>query len=92
MPRETVYDLSQMYDVEVAWTKGQDGSGYVQLGIKTHDERSIADVLYENQNGNVIHTAASFNSLWGTLSEESIDELIAKLKKAKRQAYPNVKS
>jgi hypothetical protein len=41
MPKEKIYDLSELFDVEVGWAHGRD----VQIGISTHDGRSLAEFL-----------------------------------------------
>jgi hypothetical protein len=41
MPKETVHDEAQMYDVQVGWTRDRD----VQIGVETSDKKSIANHL-----------------------------------------------
>lgn len=89
MPRDLIVDEVEMYDIQVAWRRGDDGAGYVQLGVETHNGCSIAHMLTEIEDGQTINTAADFTGLWGTLNEESVSKLIKTLQKAKRQAFPH---
>lgn len=75
MPRETVKDLSGMFDVQVGWSENT-----VQLGIATADGKSITDALGEFKEA---------TSLWSTLDENTIDNLIRMLNKARYKAFPD---
>lgn len=44
MPKERIWDDAGMFDLEVGWTATGE---YVQVGIITHDGRSLADWLSE---------------------------------------------
>lgn len=100
MPKEKVWDDVGLFDIEVGWS----GTGeYVQVGIITHDGRSLADWLNETSKKPVIvkmpdgttrdisppptEAMASFNSLWSTLSRSQINRLIRVLRKARDDSY-----
>jgi hypothetical protein len=42
VPKEKIYDSATLFDVEVGWNAEAE---YVQVGIGTHDGRSIAEFL-----------------------------------------------
>ncbi|MFC0504242.1 hypothetical protein [Micromonospora costi] len=80
MPKETIYDLVGTFDVQVGWQPTPTGS--VQLGIETHDGRSIAEHLTGDG-----ETPANFTGLWGTLDREGINRLIRTLRRARDSAF-----
>lgn len=46
MPKETIHDGAEMYDVTVGWSPDSpDSGGHVQVGVTTHDGRSLAAML-----------------------------------------------
>ncbi|MCX5066639.1 hypothetical protein OOJ91_12195 [Micromonospora lupini] len=80
MPKETINDQSGMYDVQVGWQPSPTGS--VQLGVESHDGRSIAEHLTgENE------TPANFTGLWGSLDRDGVNRLIRTLRRARDSAY-----
>ncbi len=92
MPKEKVYDSSEMFDFEVGWSKeGQN----VQLGILTHNGCSIKDWLAGRSeigspsvdDPSKMSVLPSFESLWGTLDRSQINRLIRALRKARDEAY-----
>lgn len=92
MPREVIYDQANMYDVHVGWSKE---SGYLQVGVESHDRVPIARRLYEGQDdtdsgaADEVATAASaeFTGLWGTLDRAGANRLIRALRKARDEAF-----
>lgn len=85
MPKEKVYDTSQLFDVEVGWSLEHD----VQLGICTHDGRAIADWL-AGQDKPLPHGQSKlpgFHSLWASLDRRQINRLIKMLRKARDETY-----
>lgn len=94
MPRETVFDDVELYDIKVGWEREK----YVQVGIETHDRRAIVDKLLgaDAQNPEVRAVIdgllgdgqlASFTGLWGTLNRDSCNQLIRLLRRARDQAF-----
>jgi hypothetical protein len=73
MPRETVKDLSSMFDVQVGWSEET-----VQLGLSTTNGNSIVEVLGE-------YTEA--DSIWASLGVDELNKLIRLLRKARDRAY-----
>jgi hypothetical protein len=94
MPKEKIYDVSELFDITVGWAHDRS----VQIGIETHDGRSIADWL-AGQEPHVppSHPSAeglpagsklpSFDSLWASLDRGGINRLIKALRKARDDAY-----
>jgi hypothetical protein len=93
LPKEKIYDESEMYDIEVGW--GQDRS--VQVGITTHDGipviAKIAGVETPGLGqvmpglGATPDSPAGFTGLWATLDRSGINRLIKMLRKARDEAY-----
>lgn len=80
MPKETINDLVECYDVQVAWAPGP--AAYVQVGIETHDGRSVADWLSGDG-----QTPADFTGLWGTFDRDRVNRLIRVLRRARDSAF-----
>jgi hypothetical protein len=81
MPKETTYDQSGMYDVQVSWSReGQ----YVQIGVETHTKIPVAEALAA---GGGDANSIDFTGLWGTFDAQGIDRVVAALQKAKRQTF-----
>ena len=78
MPRETIYDASGMYDVQIGW-----GPGTVQVGIETHDGVPVAEKLNSLGGGD----PARFTGLWGSLDREGCNRAIKMLRKARDDAF-----
>lgn len=99
MPKEKVYDAVELFDVEVGWSSSHD----VQLGISTHDGRSLAHWLAGQQEGIGSHRVEEndrhgyttvapddlpqFTSIWASLDRTGINRLITMLRKARDEAY-----
>jgi hypothetical protein len=77
MARELVYDEATMYDAEVRWEPDK----YVQVGIKTHDGRSVVDHLASSED------PAQFTGFWGTFDRASVNRLIRCLRRARDSAF-----
>jgi hypothetical protein len=98
MPKETVHDLSDQYDVQVGWTN--DG-GSVQLGVETADHRTIVDrlvldglseadaakvrVLLDDMLGQ--GQLAAFTGLWATLDWAGCNRVIRLVREARDKAF-----
>jgi hypothetical protein len=78
MPKEVIYDQAELWDVHVGWRTDSD----VQVGVVTHDGRSIAETLRAGEDD-----PADFASLWGSLDRAGINRLIKILRHARDQAY-----
>ncbi|MEU1761293.1 hypothetical protein [Micromonospora sp. NPDC005652] len=78
MPKETIYDQVSLYDLEVGW----EADRWVQVGIKTHDGRSIAEHLTGEG-----ETPADFRGLWGSYDRAGINRLIRILRRARDSAF-----
>lgn len=86
MPKETITDLANMYDVQVGWQSGSD----VQIGVVTHDGGTIVEWLFPEASTGTItvsDSSPSFTGLWGTLDREGINRLIRVLRRARDSAY-----
>lgn len=83
MPKETVYDASNLFDLEVGWAHDRD----VQLGITTHDGRSLAEWLAGLPEAEAGAPLPQFSSLWASLDRGGINRLIKMLRKARDDAY-----
>lgn len=78
MPKEKIYDESALYDAEVTWEPDK----FVQVGIRTHDGRSLADHLSSGGD-----ESAQFDGLWGTFDRPSVNRLIRCLRRARDAAF-----
>lgn len=78
MPKEKIYDVASMYDLEVGWEPGK----YVQVGIESHDGRSLAEHLSAGG-----QSPADFTGLWGTYDREGLNRLIRALRRARDSAF-----
>jgi hypothetical protein len=78
VPKERINDLAGMYDTIIGW----DTDGAVQIGIETHDGRSVAEHLTGGG-----ETPADFRGLWGTLDRAGVNRLIRTLRRARDQAF-----
>ena len=78
MPKEKIYDEASMYDAEVTWEPDK----YVQVGISTHDGRSLAEHLTGGG-----EDPATFTGLWGTFDRASLNRLIRCLRRARDSAF-----
>ncbi|WP_431881834.1 hypothetical protein [Micromonospora chalcea] len=86
MPKETINDVASLYDVQVSWRPNP--AGYVQLGIETHDGRSIIDHLaVTDEQAAAGGTPPAFNGLWGSLDRDGVNRLIRVLRRARDNAY-----
>jgi len=77
MPRETVRDTNQLYDIQVGWS-----ANTVQLGLETDDFPSLLDALkasYED--------ISKAKSIWASMDRDAINRLIRLLRKARDSAY-----
>ncbi len=90
MPKEKIYDQSELFNIEVGWSPDRD----VQVGISTHDGRSIADWLAGQEEhvppGHPDAVGAklpSFQSLWASLDRAGCNRLIRTLRRARDSAY-----
>lgn len=90
MPKDKIYDNAELFDIEVGWSREGES---VQLGLATHDGRSLAEWLAgqdENRErtvGEQLAAPAGFASLWATLDRAQINRLIKSLRKARDDAY-----
>ena len=88
MPKETIYDLSGLYDVQIGWAPDQD----VQIGVVTHDGVTILQQLLP-EGATLTATTSSavsgpgFTGLWGSLDRAGINRLIRVLRRARDSAY-----
>lgn len=78
MPKEKIYDQSELYDIEIGWERDRD----VQIGISTHDGVSLVEKL----GGGGIEPA-SFTAVWGSLDRAGCNRLIRTLQRARDAAY-----
>lgn len=86
MPREVIRDEASLYDIQVGWSPDR----WVQVGIRTRDERPIVENLGYGggeTDGNKEAEPATFNALWGTLNRESINQMIRVLRRARNAVY-----
>lgn len=77
MPKEKIYDLVDLFDVQVIWDEHS-----VQVGIETHDGRSLAEHLTGGG-----ETPADFTGLWGTYDRTGVNRLIRALRRARDSAF-----
>lgn len=89
LPKEKIYDGCELFDIEVGWGLGHD----VQLGITTHDGRSLVDWLAgqdrtpqdpDAPEGSLL---PGFSSLWASLDRSGVNRLIKALRKARDDAF-----
>lgn len=81
MPKEKIYDGSEKFDLQIGWRKDDPD---VQIGISTHDGRSLADWLADNQEPAGL---PQFDSIWGNFGRDGINRMIRMLRKARDEAY-----
>ena len=77
MPKETVPDTNQLYDIKIGWSPGT-----VQIGLETLDFPSLLDALKVNY-----EDSKMAKSIWSSLDREGINRLIRLLRKARDNAY-----
>jgi hypothetical protein len=77
MPRETVKDTNQLYDIQVGWSVGT-----VQLGLETDDFPSLLNALQANYDD-----SSKAKSIWASMDRDGINRLIRLLRKARDSAY-----
>jgi hypothetical protein len=73
MPRETVHDVIDMWDIQIGWSPET-----VQLGVTARGDKTIAELL-ENPE--------KYNGLWSNLDRQAINRLIRVLRKARDGAF-----
>lgn len=85
MPKDKVYDQSELFDVEVGWSPNHD----VQIGLVTHSGVSIAEWLASAvvASGGDMAQLPTFDSLWASLDRAGINRLIRTLRRARDSAY-----
>lgn len=89
MPKEKIYDLSSLFDLEIGWGHGHD----VQVGISTHDGRALVDWLAGQDRTPLDPDAPEgsrlpgFSSLWCSLDRSGVNRLITMLRKARDDAF-----
>lgn len=94
MPKERITDLAGTYDIHIGWQHSGTGDGYVQLGVETHDSRTVVDTLLA---GAVPRAdldrllgsgeAPAFTGLWGTLDRAGCNQLIRTIRRARDGAF-----
>ncbi len=89
IPKEKIYDGCELFDIEVGWGHGHD----VQLGITTHDGRTLAEWLAGQDRTPLDPDAPEgsllpgFSSLWASLDRSGVNRLIKALRKARDDAF-----
>lgn len=73
MPRETVRDFVDSWDVQVGWSPQT-----VQLGVTSRDDKNLKEML-ENPE--------LYTGLWSNLDRNGINRLIRLLRKARDGAF-----
>jgi hypothetical protein len=84
VPKEKIYDAANQFDIEIGWMKDNPD---VQIGIGTHDGRSIAAWLAGTDYEPADAALPTFDSLWGNFGRDGINRLIRMLRKARDEAY-----
>lgn len=73
MPRETVRDAIDMWDVQVGWSNES-----VQIGVTSRDNRPITELL-ENPE--------QYTGLWSNLDRDGCNRMIRLIRRARDGAY-----
>lgn len=86
MPKEKIYDGCEQFDIEIGWGNGRD----VQLGITTHDGRTLVEWLTPRPTDPAAPGESilpGFDSLWASLDRSGVNRLIKALRKARDDAF-----